>query len=206
MLIDDFLPAYDVTERHTILVRAPGERVYAAVRELDLSGSRIIRALFLLRGLPVLLTHRRGRRPPPLGLGLEGLLESGFVLLGERPGEELLLGLVGRFWSAGGGLQRVDVEGFRSFDRAGFAKAAWDFQLTPHGVGETRLSTETRVLCLDAASRRRFRLYWLLIRPFSGLIRRIILGQIKRRAEEAAGDLTSSRKRGTGGSYRRAGR
>ena len=32
--------------------------------------------------------------------------------------------------------------------------------------------TETRVLCRDRRARRAFRLYWLAIRPFSGLIRR----------------------------------
>ncbi len=37
----------------------------------------------------------------------------------------------------------------------------------------------------DAAARRRFRLYWLAIRPFSGLIRRLWLRAIKRRAESA---------------------
>jgi len=34
----------------------------------------------------------------------------------------------------------------------------------------------------DAASRRRFRLYWLLIRPFSGLMRRLMLRAIAREA------------------------
>jgi hypothetical protein len=47
----------------------------------------------------------------------------------------------------------------------------------------TVLSTETRVLATDAAARRRFRRYWLAIRPFSGLIRRVWLRAIKRRAE-----------------------
>ena len=47
----------------------------------------------------------------------------------------------------------------------------------------TLLATETRVLCLDTASRRRFRLYWTLIGPFSGLIRKDILRSIKRQAE-----------------------
>ena len=55
MLIDEFLPVYDVVERHQIAVNAPTERVYAAVRTFDLSDSRVIRWLFLLRGLPTLL-------------------------------------------------------------------------------------------------------------------------------------------------------
>ena len=43
--------------------------------------------------------------------------------------------------------------------------------------------TETRVYCLDEVSRKRFKLYWMLIRPFSGLIRREILQAVKRNAE-----------------------
>ena len=47
----------------------------------------------------------------------------------------------------------------------------------------TTLSTETRVLATDEASRRAFRRYWLVIRPFSGLIRRVWLRAIRQRAE-----------------------
>ena len=48
--------------------------------------------------------------------------------------------------------------------------------------GGARLATETRVRALDVRARRRFRLYWLAIGPFSGLIRRRWL----RAAQEAA--------------------
>lgn len=191
MLIDEELPTFDVAERHQLVVRAQAARVYAVVRRLDLSGSRVVRGLFALRGVPARLTGR-GRGPSPLGLTLDELLQrGGFVLLAERPGEELLLGLVGRFWTTSGALQRVDPAGFRAFDRPGFAKAVWNFHLAPAGQGKTLLSTETRVLCLDPASRRSFRRYWRLIRPFSGLIRRIALREIRRRAEAAAGTSSS---------------
>lgn len=42
------------------------------------------------------------------------------------------------------------------------------FEAEPRASGGSRLVTETRVADVDAA----FRLYWLFIRPFSGLIRR----------------------------------
>ncbi len=44
------------------------------------------------------------------------------------------------------------------------------------------LSTETRVQLTDARSRRSFRRYWLVVRPFSGLVRRAWLRAIARRA------------------------
>ena len=49
-----------------------------------------------------------------------------------------------------------------------------------------RLTTETRVKAADARTRAGFRLYWLVIRPFSGLIRREWLRAIARRAERGA--------------------
>ncbi len=183
MLIDELLPDYDVVERHQLDVRAPVERVYDAVRALNLRRSRTIRWLFVLRELPA-LARSSDRGNERLGLTLDGLLRSGFVLLGEKPGQELVLGLVGRFWTPSGDIQRLGASGFRTFGGPGYAKAAWNFSLSEREEGTTRLVTETRVLCLDGASRRRFRLYWLFIGPFSGLIRREMLRSIKRAAED----------------------
>jgi hypothetical protein len=42
--------------------------------------------------------------------------------------------------------------------------------------------TETRVLASDADARRRFRAYWLVVRPWSGAVRREWLRAIERRA------------------------
>jgi hypothetical protein len=49
--------------------------------------------------------------------------------------------------------------------------------------GGSRLETETRVYLTDAASRRRFACYWLVVRPFSGAVRRSWLAAARRRAE-----------------------
>ena len=174
MQIDVFAPQYDVSERHQILVQAAAQRVYAAVRSLDLSHSPIVRTLFRFRGMP------------DECLKLDGLLKTGFILLAESPSKELVLGLVGRFWSLSGKLQSVDAKGFRSFNRRGYAKATWNFSLEPQGENLTRLATETRVLCLDAESRRKFKFYWLFIKPFSGLVRREALRAIKRVAEQSS--------------------
>lgn len=181
MLIDEFLPEFHAVERHEISVAAPIERVFGAARSLDLSESRVIRWLFALRGLPQLLAGRRGREAPRWTL--DALLESGFILLGEDPPREILLGVVGKFWTLAGRLEGLDAEGFRRFDQPGFAKAAWNFSLAESSPGETRLKTETRVLCLDAAARRQFSAYWLVVRPFSGWTRREALRVIKRAAE-----------------------
>ncbi len=153
-------------------MRAPADRVFDAARELDLGATPLIRILLRLRGL-----RARGR-------GLAGLRDAGFVLLEEDPPRELVLGLVGRFWTPGGDVQRVDPAGFLAFERPGFAKVAWNLRVEPR-AGGALLATETRILCLDARSRRRFRLYWMAIRFGSGLIRREMLRAIREQAERA---------------------
>jgi hypothetical protein len=180
-LIDAFMPVFDVSEYHETKVRAPIETVYDALRTADLGGSPIIRLLLRLRALPSLRSSGRAHRNPKLNF--DAILKGGFVLLGENPRNEIALGLIGRFWTLSGSRCRVSAEEFTGFDQSGYAKAVWNFSLVEESDEVTRLATETRVLCLDDASRRRFRVYWTLIAPFSGLIRREALRMIRRSSE-----------------------
>jgi hypothetical protein len=118
----------------------------------------------------------------PHRVTLDDMLAGGFTVLAERPGEELVLGTVGRFWRGGGETRQVSPACFREPAPPGTAKAAWSFAVDRR-PGGAELRTETRVLCADAAARRRFRAYWLLIRPFSGLIRREMLAAVRSAAE-----------------------
>jgi hypothetical protein len=45
-----------------------------------------------------------------------------------------------------------------------------------------RLTTETRVAAVDDAARRSFRVYWLVVGPFSAVIRKRWLAAIAKRA------------------------
>jgi hypothetical protein len=182
VLIDDFMPAFDVSERHHTLVLAPSERAYEAARRVDLARSRAIRGLFAARGLPVL---RRWKRIPGRRLTLEDLLTRGFVWLGEDPGREFVLGVVGTFWRPTGGVRRVEPDEFAGFEEPGQAKAVWNFRVIADGDERSFVTTETRVRVPDEASRRKFLLYWAVIGPFSGLIRRQALALVKRDAERA---------------------
>jgi hypothetical protein len=186
MLIDDYLPTYDASEYHEIEIRASREEVYAAAMNLNLSGLKISRLLMALRGLPALLRKQKVTTQAPR-FNLDGLLESGFVLLGKAPQQELLLGLVGKFWKPTGNIWRIRADEFQSFNKKGFAKAAWNFAIDETSPDHTRLSTATRIACFDDASRWRFRLYWLFIKPFSGLIRREMLRAIRQEAENRMG-------------------
>lgn len=170
MLIDEFLPKYDFVETHDIIIRANSETVYRSVWEVDVCESWIARWLFFLRGLP-------SRK-----VTLKDLKKSRFEILDQIANKELVIGVVGRFWSINGRLQKINAESFRQFDKKGFAKAVWNFTIVEEG-NESRLKTETRIQCLDDESRRSFGFYWTFIQPFSGLIRMEMLKLVKRKAE-----------------------
>ena len=171
------MPTYDVVMRHRRAVPVAPAAAWSALQRADLGDSPMTRMLLTLRGL-----RRPGARRR---LTLATLPGSGFVPLAERAGREVAFGLVGRFWTASDGRIGVTPGEFRDFSRPGYAKVVWTFSVEDDGAGATRLVTETRVACVDAASRRRFRLYWLVVRPFSGLIRRAMLGAVAREARRA---------------------
>jgi hypothetical protein len=180
VLIDEFLPDYDVVEHHAVDVDAPVDEAYRAVKELDLARSPVVLALLFARGIPTMFT---GAVKPKRRLGLDEIVDSGFVVLGEEPNRELLLGVVGKFWRPTSGVHRIEPGEFAGFDAPGFAKAAWNFVVSQRPAGGSRVETETRVACTDDDARRRFSSYWWLIGRFSALIRRVMLGDIKRGAE-----------------------
>jgi hypothetical protein len=182
MRIDDFLPHADFAERHALRVRATPERAYAAARRLDLGRSPVVRTLFALRSLPALFARGGYRGERVLAMNLEGLVRGGFVLLDERAPHEFVLGLVGRFWTPGGAIERIDPAEFAVYGTPGRAVAAWNFTVLPTDEGSL-VATETRVRCTDDAARRSFRRYWRVVRPFSGLIRMEALRAIRRAAE-----------------------
>jgi hypothetical protein len=167
-LLDEVLPEWHFRERHRARVNASPERVFAAVREVTLAEMPVARALIRLRGM-------RARRTRPM---LDEMRDVGFAIEAEEPHKELVFASIGQPWKLRGGI-RPHASDFGTFADPGFAKMAFNFRLD----GGT-LTTETRVFVTDARSRRLFRRYWLFIRPFSGLIRRMWLRAIVRRAEE----------------------
>jgi len=140
------------------------------MEQTRLSDSWIVSALTRLRGL------KASRRT------FAADIRSRFLVLKDDPGREVVFGIVGQFWRMRGNLRDVDVAAFATFAKSGFAKSVWNFVFTAE-AGGTRISTETRVQCFGPASRVRFRTYWTLVGPFSGLIRKEMLRLIKRRAE-----------------------
>jgi hypothetical protein len=189
MLLDDYLPEFDVRTSYATRIAAPPARVYASLWTANFDHWGVTRALYAVRTLPSFPArpcetwYRFRDELFRKRFTLDGMLSEGFALLEERPGEELVLGTVGRFWRARGELRPTSSVRFRAPAPSGTAKAAWNFEVGIRADGATELRTETRVLCADVATRRRFRAYWMMIRPFSGLIRKEMLAAVRSAAE-----------------------
>jgi len=178
MLIDSFAPDPDAVETHSISINASCDVVRGALWTADLGGSLIIKALMGLRTVPEIVLRGGRARPRDRKITLQTLIDAGFGILANEP-EEIVLGVTGKFWRPTGNLLPFDRDSFAGAVRPGLARAVWNFSIKESAGGETILSTETRVVCGDAASRRKFRLYWFFVRPFSGLIRRIMLRNVR---------------------------
>lgn len=177
MLLDDFVPEFHFCERHEIVIAAPPEAVRRAVEAWRPNESFFWRVLLRLRGLG-----------SPDGNLREWSAGLGFLILADD-GRELVAGQIGRFWAPRERSALVSPktpEDFRAFDDPGYAVAAFNLLVEPLDGSRTRFSTETRIRALGSSARRWFRLYWLLIRPFSGLLRGAMLRGMRSRAEQDA--------------------
>jgi hypothetical protein len=188
MLLDDYMPTYDVHEIHAIRIHAPPDKIYAAIQAVRISDLGVANGLIFLRSLPSLL---RGNAPPSSRSLSRPLFRlgpnSGFFLLAEEPAREMVIGFVGKFWKPAGSewYRCTGPEEFLDFDQPDYAKAAWNLHIDVREQGWCRLSTETRVLGTDPESRRKFQAYWSVIYPGAAYIRRVLLKAIKRRAERS---------------------
>jgi uncharacterized protein YndB with AHSA1/START domain len=181
------MPAYDIAARYQGAIAAPPERVYATLMTTDLGKPWMVRALMGLRLIPDLVRAPRAawrRMKTPRSsprASLSDLSHSSFVLLEQSPPREIVLGITGRFWTFSPAIESVPAARFRDRIPPGLARAAWNFEVTAVDGG-SRLVTETRVECADQSTLRQFRRYWRFVAPGSGLIRRAMLGQIRREA------------------------
>lgn len=185
LLIDSFMGDFDFSRVEHIVVRAPTDATYRAARELDLMtvGGPLMKALMWARDMPRRL--RRKPAPPwPERATLDDLDSGGdWVLLGDRPGSEVVFGVVGTFWRPNIVWRRVEAPDFAAFAEPGWGKIAANFSVRPYGAGRTLLVYEARTRLTDPRSRTRFRWYWTAASPFIGVVLRSALRTIKHDAE-----------------------
>ena len=173
-LLDAVLPEFQFNERHHVLVHASPDAALAAAKEVSLGDMPLAQLLMRIRGM----------RTPVDGSLWKQMVAGGFVELGEIPGREVVIGMIGQMWKLSGvrSPKVASAVEFSAFDQAGYAKAVMSLEAREAG-GHCELVTETRVCVTDEPARRAFARYWLVIRPGSALIRRVWLRAAKRRAE-----------------------
>src|SRR5688572_23301162 len=86
-LLDRFMPAYEIVERHHLHVGAPAVVTLASAREVDLQGSGVIRSIIKAR--ETILGATPDDRLRPRGL-LAEMQSLGWGVLADVPGREIV--------------------------------------------------------------------------------------------------------------------
>jgi len=173
MIVDDFLPAYDVSDGVATVVEADLATTWNALMNVDLIevGRRrpLVGMLGALRTLPDVVSHMLHGDPPaaPEHLRLRDMTslppdQGGWILLGNRPGDEIALGLAGKFWRPMIEFASVTPQTFRDFAQPGYAKTIYSLSVRPLGERQTLLSGMMRTATTDEHARRWFRRYWTI--------------------------------------------
>jgi hypothetical protein len=179
-LLDRFMPAYDIVERHRTRVRAPASATFDAACNADLFGHPVVRALFRTREL--ILGADAAARGGSRGL-LAEVQSMGWVVLAEVPGREVVVGSVTKPWEAKVTFRSLPPAEFAAFAEPDYVKIAWTLRADPIGSGGSIFRTETRAVATDRAARAKFRRYWSFLSPGIIAIRWLSLGPLKTEAE-----------------------
>jgi hypothetical protein len=181
-LLDGFIPAPEVRERHAVRVAAPADATWEAARALDLRRSPLVQAIFRAREL-VFGTADDRARPRTF---VDEVLAIGWGVLVDEPGRQMVFGAVTEPWRGDVRFRALPPGDFAAYAEPGHAKILWTLAVDSLGPGASRFRTETRAMTTDATSRERFRRYWSAFSPGILLIRLEALRLVKRDAEARA--------------------
>jgi hypothetical protein len=181
--LDEFIPVWQFSERHTIEIDAPPSLVFEAIKRVRADEVFLFRTLtWIRRGgrrLPQSILNP-GAREPLIGVALK----SGFVKLAEEPDREVVIGMA--VIAPPGAHRQITSGAFKTALAPGYALAAMNFVVLPVGSNRSVVTTETRVYANNEAARRKFARYWRVIYPGSAFIRRMWLRAVRRRATTEA--------------------
>ncbi|AQW46945.1 hypothetical protein ACIQPP_09855 [Streptomyces violaceusniger] len=186
--LERLLPTFDKREHHNRRIDAPPERVWQELMDLRVGELAVTLGLMRVRGGPKTWVGGVDTGAHQ-GMDLRVLESMAPREMAADPPHEVVLGDIARYTAlrpTRPDVQRGDPEAFAHFDEAGWSKVVMNFRLTSEGDG-TLLSTETRVLNTDPATRRAFALYWGFMRAGSGMIRHDLLRAIAKKVATTAG-------------------
>lgn len=179
-LLDQFMPTYDVAERHHVRIAAPAEITFAAAAEMYLEQSPMVRAIFRAREW-IMRSHPA--REPESRAFLAQMRAIGWGVLAEVPCREIVMGAVTQPWMADVVFRPLPPEEFAAFHEPDFVKIVWTLRADSLGPAESIFRTQTRVVTTDPVARAKFRRYWAFASPGIMLIRWASLRPLKAEAE-----------------------
>ena len=182
-LLDQFMPIYDVVERHRVRVNAPAAVTLAAACNMDLQESAVVRVI--IRAREWLLGATPVDRLRPRGLMAE-MQSLGWGVLADVPGREIVVGAATKPWEANVTFRSVPPDQFAAFSEPDYVKIVWTLRVDSVSATESILRTETRAIATDSQARTKFRWYWTFLSPGIRLIRWASFGPAKREAERRA--------------------
>ena len=181
VLLDSFIPVYDVARRQHLRVVAPAQTTFSAACDINLQQSAIFRAIVRARAL-VLGSEPEKQKPHQLGL-VEQAKAWGWGELAQDPGREIVFGAVTQPWARNPVFRALPFGEFAKFQEPGFVKIVWMLRVDRIDGGKSMVSTETRVATADPVSRAKFRRYWSWASPGMFLIRWVSLKAVRDEAE-----------------------
>lgn len=180
LLLDTFMPQYDVVDRMQREVQAPAEVTLAAAETQDLMGAPGVNLIFRVRQLAMGADLETKALPSPL---IEQVKALGWIELRRIPGREVVMGAVTQPWKGDVTFRAIPPGEFAAFAEPGYVKIAWTLRADPLGPDRSLFRSETRAAATDEASRARFRRYWSLVAPGVWLIRRLSAAPMAAEAE-----------------------
>ncbi|MBF7684367.1 hypothetical protein I2F17_00780 [Acinetobacter sp. B10A] len=172
-----YLPAYSYREQHCMKMKASPEQAMNAILNYKTNDDCFFRCAIALRELPYRIYKffcKEKSKLAPFSL-------DHFTLLDIKDKQEVIFGLVGQLWKWNYGQVRItDRLSFLDFRQKNHVKLTLYFSIQKINDVYVRVTTETRVLCIDQTALVKFRPHWYLIRPVSGWIRYRMLLQIQK--------------------------
>ena len=151
--LDSVLPTYDRHEVHAVVVDASPEVAVAAMLSVPSRSGTVARLLLQPAASEPLRPCRSCSRRSASRCCTTRRRRS-------------WSGAAGRPWTLRGGIHAFAEA------RPGEVRVAVDVRATALADGRSRLSTETRIAAVDRRARRAFGAYWLVVGPFSAVLRR----------------------------------
>jgi len=181
---EDFAAGAQFRGRVAIVVHAPPEAIFQALREVRLPDMKLAWLLGAMRYLPARIAGRMGATDASAPF-LQTLIDNGTVVLRDDPPRELIT------WSSGQ-LHRINqrqrrfatAQALAAFTHPAYEKLFMSVRVTPAArPGEWWLVLEHATRALSAAAERKFARYWRIIKPLGAFVSWQLLRAVRRRAE-----------------------